>query len=1245
MIMRNTIIYIVLFVLLGYNIHAQTKITGVVNDTTNTPILNAAVYISKTTLGTTTNQNGTYSLSIPKPGEFELTASLLGYKSKSIKIYANGQMQTVNIMLSLNPVLLNEVTVRSKDKNRSKNYAEFYKLFIGETDNARSCKIINPEDLHLYKDPENNYIKGFSVKPLRIDNKALGYTIIYDLVDFNYNLKDSIFKFSGYSHFQPLKGTLRNNRKWTRNRLITYYGSRMHFLRSLFYDSLDADNYKVFKYEPDVLMKDKYPTEQVQFHDLRSTNNQAYLSLYKKTAMLITYTENHPELTNSILGFQPQEHKSTLVFSDTIKIYPNGYYDNPYSITWTGAMSNERLADMLPFDFYTYSGPSDQPDFNKYASLVEKYLDYQQRISCEDQVFLHTDRNKYRPGDTIYFQSYIRNTFTWAFESASTAMYVLLFNDQNQLVDSSRFRITNATSPGWLTLPYNATPGIYHLTAFTSLMQNFDPSDAFHLDLKVDAPQNQKMNIEVQLNKDIYHPGDTLEADLKITDASRNPSSQQNFKCSFICKNYFIDTDESKTNRHGDSFIRFIIPDSVHFISRMQISLFNNKKERFQVKNFSIPFSEEYLDLKFLPEGGNLIAGLEQVIGFNAVGSNGEPVKIEGLLKNRNGDILDTIKSGPFGPGKFTCKPENGLYIELVRGAEKQKIWPLPVPDRSGICLSVKPVDKRSFAIEVQSNSYTGDTLVLSGTMNLKQTFEKKFVLNRKQRFVIKTDDLPAGINELTLFDKDMKSVAERLVSVNADKRLRFAIKTDKTKYSPGQEAEIKVNVTDADGNPVRGIFSISVADSISGYDTELFSPGIEYTLNYNPFFPSNLPSDVLIKGLENLTDEQRDLMLMIYGWCKFNWDFDQIVIKNKELIDYDQLKIKLLYASKNRFANRKLDLISFEGPTITHLKTNKLGEISLPLNSLPEITRSVTMMPDTKSSKRVTGAMLSIPYNEQYMKNKNISLPQLLTSSELMGGTSVMNKTVMSEKTIELPEVTVVATKKIGYINKFEELYKYANVKSLTHEKLSLFESMDQAIRNLIPGAYKIEPASIDHPEANIYLRPSHSFFGGNVKALFVLDGMPIKDDFAWLTISLIPPNQISSISILDGKQGHILYGEEASGGVIFINTFKPGLTKIRTDWKTQDKNNNLLIPINIFRPNIEFYNPIRSEIENDPALKSRATVYWNPEVYFDGQDPVKIKYINPLGSANMRIVINGVSLNYMVGNQRDSYSVKDNK
>jgi hypothetical protein len=158
----------------------------------------------------------------------------------------------------------------------------------------------------------------------------------------------------------------------------------------------------------------------------------------------------------------------------------------------------------------------------------------------------------------------------------------------------------------------------------------------------------------------------------------------------------------------------------------------------------------------------------------------------------------------------------------------------------------------------------------------------------------------------------------------------------------------------------------------------------------------------------------------------------------------------------------------------------------------------------------------------------------------------------------------------------------------------------------------------------------------------MFVLDGMPLHDDYAWQRISSLDPAQLASISVLEGNQGHVIYGEEALGGVIFVNTYYPGSSKIRTDWKSQNKSNNLLTPINIFRQNVEFYNPSRSEIEDNLVFKDRATFYWNPEVYFNGKEPVKIKYLNLKYTGTVLITINGTSVNNLIGTGRASYRVK---
>jgi hypothetical protein len=660
-------------------------------------------------------------------------------------------------------------------------------------------------------------------------------------------------------------------------------------------------------------------------------------------------------------------------------------------------------------------------------------------------------------------------------------------------------------------------------------------------------------------------------------------------------------------------------------------------------KNISIPFCNQFLDLRFLPEGGTFIAGVEQRIGFNATNIKGESLLIEGLLKRRNGLIIDTIKSSTYGPGLFVCVPERGMYIELIKGLGEKKTWPLPVPDSSGICLSVKPITNRSFAVEIQADNYRCDTVTVLGTMNVNKVFSHEITLNRKQIIMVKTDELPAGVVQITLFNNNLKPLAERLFYVNADKHIKFNIKTEHAVYNPGQETELSISAIDGSGNPINGIFSIAVVDSVSGHNPEIFTPGIEYALNYHPYFFGNLPSQVMVKGLENLSNEERDLLLMVYGWKKYNWDFSVLHKENhKELINYDILNMKILYAAKNRRADRRLDLVSLEGPSNIHLITNKNGEISLSLDSLPEITRSVTMLPDTKNKNRVTSAMLSIPYNQQYFKSNKlfIASPSISAYAYTITTNNITKyakpSISLSEKTIELPEVAITGMKqnKREYHDQYEKMYQYANVSSLEPKQLWTSPSLRDAINRLIsPYIFTDKYLILEYP---------HSFFGGSVPALFVLNGMPIYND-GWSTVKTISPGTITSLTILKGKQGYFRYGSAAQGGVVFINTMSedPKLMKLKTEWKLQNNENKMLLPISIFRPNIEYYNPKKIDIEIDPVYQHRSTIFWKSEIYFDGKEPVKIKYPNLKRIGPVIITINGVSGNNLVGTGKASYSV----
>jgi TonB-linked SusC/RagA family outer membrane protein len=85
---------------------AQT-VSGVVNDETNTPLPGVNVLVKGTTVGTTTDTNGKYSLEVPDENSI-LVFSFIGYQTQEVQV---GAQTTVNVTLVADIQSLQEVVV------------------------------------------------------------------------------------------------------------------------------------------------------------------------------------------------------------------------------------------------------------------------------------------------------------------------------------------------------------------------------------------------------------------------------------------------------------------------------------------------------------------------------------------------------------------------------------------------------------------------------------------------------------------------------------------------------------------------------------------------------------------------------------------------------------------------------------------------------------------------------------------------------------------------------------------------------------------------------------------------------------------------------------------------------------------------------------------------------------------------------------------------------------------------------
>ncbi|GAL69480.1 carboxypeptidase-like regulatory domain-containing protein [Jejuia pallidilutea] len=82
--MKNLLPILTLFLILHSAIAQTNSVTGTVVDHNNTPIFGANVSIINTTKGTQTNENGVFEISNISDGNYTLSISFIGYRTKEV---------------------------------------------------------------------------------------------------------------------------------------------------------------------------------------------------------------------------------------------------------------------------------------------------------------------------------------------------------------------------------------------------------------------------------------------------------------------------------------------------------------------------------------------------------------------------------------------------------------------------------------------------------------------------------------------------------------------------------------------------------------------------------------------------------------------------------------------------------------------------------------------------------------------------------------------------------------------------------------------------------------------------------------------------------------------------------------------------------------------------------------------------------------------------------------------------------
>jgi hypothetical protein len=671
----------------------------------------------------------------------------------------------------------------------------------------------------------------------------------------------------------------------------------------------------------------------------------------------------------------------------------------------------------------------------------------------------------------------------------------------------------------------------------------------------------------------------------------------------------------------------------------------------------------EVADVQFFPEAGNSVVGIDSRIGFKALNILGKGVDIQGFVLDNTKDTIVAFQSEHLGMGIFNYTPEaQKTYTAFVKQHDgKYRQFGLPLAYEQGFTMAVdnlsnrekvkifisnsspKPADKSSEIVVVAHQR--GQLCFMAKANETQKSFSISIPKNK-----IPND----GIVQITLINVKGEPLCERLIFHNQNRQVNLKITPDKANYKIREKVTVNIEATDAEGRPVEGNFSVAVTDAnqvVAEPDQEnllsylLLSSDVS-NLSGTDYYSSlrgniEQPAYYFNKEKQDVT-RHLDVLMMTQGWRRFIW---RDLMSNKEPVITQLLETGLQITGKALKPNGKIaDKVTLtlvikndkKVPQFVMGTTDSLGRYGFYGLDFFDSTQVLIQGMKQNGGKNLNVTIDDLNPAPKIRIVKTPYNPMEFGAEDLISFLKKAKEAIDLEKKLKLnkdqmlQEVTVRA-------KRYEEpdprkIYGRAS-NSLKIDQLlcSGATNVFQMIQGRVPG---VQVSPDGQGGYKVTIRGISSITGSS-DPLFLLDGMPVEGG----TLSSINPCDVDAIDVLKGADAGI-YGSQGGNGVVAILTKRGGsnydYSKDITSGITIQKRLGYYIAQKFYVPKYDV------DIPDHVRPDFRSTLHWQPNVRTDTGGKASIAYWNTDAKATMRIIVEGVSKQGLVGVGKADYKVR---
>ena len=495
-----------------------------------------------------------------------------------------------------------------------------------------------------------------------------------------------------------------------------------------------------------------------------------------------------------------------------------------------------------------------------------------------EKLYLQFDKPYYSVGDTIWFKAWLFSAADFTASGKSGILYVDISNDSDKVVKQYKLPVASGLSWGNIRLDEKEFgPGFYTIRAYTNWMRNFGGDGFFYKSFSVSSGNENSLLVTTRFSNSVADGKNMFGAKLLLTDLNKMPFAVKQMELQVMDGSKHLYKQKLMTGVDGMLDLNFNLPQKSPNLAIIAETVQKDKR-------IVIPVAlnrPEDADIQFLPEGGNLVAGLPARIGFKALGEDGRGLDVSGVIIGSDQKQIMEFKSAHNGMGAFYLNvlPGENYTAKVTLAGGTVKTFPLPAVKNSG---SVFRVNNRVENDSLEVFMYATDDIVQKNSSYFlvgrargivcyaaAVSFKKGNLIKGK----IAKKLFPSGIVHLTLMAADGQPLNERLVFIDHHNNLDIQFNTNKPGYEQRDSVAVNIKVTDSGGIPVRGSFSMSVTDDALVKQDTLNGDDMITRLQLT----SELKGYVEMPGyyLSARTNERwqaLDNLLLTQGWIGYDW-------------------------------------------------------------------------------------------------------------------------------------------------------------------------------------------------------------------------------------------------------------------------------------------------------------------------------------------------------------------------------------